>query len=126
MAHIEPTPEQFQAFAGAPIEGPIVMINLLKFIPDGGLEKYAQYGAATAPCLEKVKGRVVYQGMGGPTVIGGDEAWDMVLLVEYPNRQAFFDMVTSEEYMAGSHLRTEAVADSRLYHTAPMAVGATG
>ena len=30
-------------------EGPVVMLNLLRFRPDGGQERYAEYGAAVAP-----------------------------------------------------------------------------
>jgi uncharacterized protein (DUF1330 family) len=47
------------------------------------------------------------------TVIGGEE-WDDVFIVEYPSKEAFFDMVTSEEYQKGAHFRTEALEDSRL------------
>ncbi len=39
----------------------------------------------------------------------------MVLLVEYPTRQAFLDMVGSPEYAAIAHLRTEALAEGQLH-----------
>lgn len=113
MAYIEPTAEQMEAFASSGIEGPINMLNLLKFKPDGGMEKYVAYGENTAPCLEKVGGKPVYQATGKAAVIG-PEQWDMILIVEYPELKNFLDMVNDPEYQKGAHLRTEALEDSRL------------
>ena len=45
----------------------------------------------------------------------GPDHWDEVLLVEYPNIQAFFDMTTDPEYP--SEIRAGGLADSRLYCT---------
>ena len=78
-------------------DGPVVMLNLLAFKPDGGAERYAEYAVAVAPLLERVGGRVLFAGLAGEAVIG-DERWDLVALAEYPTRQAFIDMVDSPEY----------------------------
>ncbi len=110
--------EGFAAFAGrAGEDGPVVMLNLLAFKPDGGRERYEEYGAAVAPCLEKVGGRIVFMGEPAPALLG-EESWDMVALVEYPSRQAFLDMIGSPEYQAIGHLRTEALVKGELH---PMA-----
>jgi uncharacterized protein (DUF1330 family) len=45
----------------------------------------------------------------------GEESWDLVILVEYPTRQAFLDMVASPDYLAIGHLRTEALAKGELH-----------
>lgn len=45
----------------------------------------------------------------------GEERWDLVILVEYPTRQAFLDMVGSEEYLAIAHLRSEALERGELH-----------
>ena len=95
-------------------DGPVTMLNLLAFDPDGGAERYAEYGRAVEPLLERVGARVLYAGAAGPAVIGSD-GWDLVLLVEYPTRQTFLDMVGSPEYMEIAHLRTEALARSQLH-----------
>jgi uncharacterized protein (DUF1330 family) len=48
-------------------------------------------------------------------VIGEDaDRWDSVVLVEYPSRRAFLDMVSSPEYQAIAGRRTDALTDSRL------------
>ena len=95
-------------------EGPVTMLNLLAFKPDGGRERYVEYGEAVAPLLEKVGGRLVFQGQAAPAVLGG-ESWDLVLLVEYPTRRAFLEMIQSDEYQAIAHLRTEALAKGELH-----------
>jgi uncharacterized protein (DUF1330 family) len=118
MPTIDPTPQQFGAFAKAPIEGPVVMLNLLRFKPDGGEASYKKYGELAGPHLKRAGGKVLYQGRGRATVIGED-GWDEVLIVQYPSRQAFLDMVTHPDYQAITHLRTNALTDSRLYCTTP-------
>lgn len=95
-------------------ERPVTMLNLLRFQPDGGRERYAEYGAAVAPLLDGVGGRIVFVGESAPPLLGGD-SWDLVALVEYPTRQAFLEMVGSSEYQAIAHLRTEALAAGELH-----------
>ena len=94
------------------------MLNLLDFKPAGGAERYAEYGVAVAPLLERVGGRVVFAGQAQAPVIGPSK-WDLVLLVEYPTRQAFLDMVGSPEYREIGHLRTEALERSELHPLDP-------
>jgi uncharacterized protein (DUF1330 family) len=101
-------------------EGPVVMLNLLAFKPDGGAERYAEYAEAVAPLLERVGGRVLFAGAAGEAVIG-EAGWDVIALAEYPTRQAFIDMVDSPEYLAIAHLRTEALARSELHPMDPAA-----
>ena len=103
---------EFSGRAGEPV--PVTMLNLLAFKADGGRERYAEYGAAVAPLLERVGGRVVFAGEGNAALLG-DGSWDMVLLVEYPSRGAFLEMVGSEDYAAIAHLRTEALVRGELH-----------
>jgi uncharacterized protein (DUF1330 family) len=95
-------------------DGPVTMLNLLEFVVEGGRERYAEYGEAVAPLLEKAGGRVIFAGEGNPVLIG-EGSWDMVLLVEYPHRKAFIEMIGSEDYLAIAHLRTEALARGELH-----------
>jgi uncharacterized protein (DUF1330 family) len=111
--------EGFAAFAARAGEStPVVMLNLLAFKPDGGRERYEEYGEAVASPLAKVGGRIVF--MGPPDrVLLGEDSWDLVVLVEYPTRQAFLDMIGSAEYQAIGHLRTEALVRSQLHPIDP-------
>ena len=112
--------EGFAAFAArGGEESPVVMLNLLSFKPDGGRERYEEYGAAVAPILEKLGGRIVFLGESALALLG-DGSWDSVVLVEYPTRGAFLEMIASPEYQAIAHLRTEALRKGELH---PMAAG---
>jgi len=113
MPHVEGSPEQFKAFMKMDLDGPIHMLNMLRFKPDGGRDTYAKYSEHTRPLLEKRGGKMVYHAQARKAVIG-EEDWDEIFVVEYPTKAAFLDMVMSEEYQKGVHLRHEALADSRL------------
>ncbi|GFG99158.1 DUF1330 domain-containing protein [Mycobacterium timonense] len=100
MSSLEPTAEQFAALAARPADAPVVMVNLLKFKPEGGLESYLQYGQEVVPHLQRVGATLRYAGGAPSVVIGEGERpwWDVILIVEYPTPQAFLDMVTTQEY----------------------------
>ena len=113
----ELNPEAFAAFlerSRSDGDGPVVMLNLLAMKPEGGFARYMEYGEAVAPLLEKAGGRVLFSGAGGAALIGSEQEWDLVALVEYPDRAAFLGMIGSPEYQAIAHLRTEALTASEL------------
>lgn len=112
--YINPSREQIEALAKLDPQGPIVMVNLLKFAPDGGAEAYARYGEKAAPFLAEAGAKVRYLGDVAATVIGGEE-WDEVILVEYPSLKAFFEMTQNPDYPGD--VRSGALLDSRLYCT---------
>jgi len=93
---------------------PVVMLNLLAFRSEGGRERYEEYGAAVGPLLEKAGGKIVWFGAPAAPLLGNG-SWDLVVLVEYPTRQAFLDMVGSEEYRAIEYLRSEALVKGELH-----------
>ena len=112
--HVEnavmPQPEQAKAFFFGEENGPMVMVNLLKFkdkaeYPDGsnadwtGKQAYLVYGAAVQKCLELVGGRAVFSGDVTGLILGDvEELWDMVALAYYPSPQAMMQMVGLPEY----------------------------
>jgi uncharacterized protein (DUF1330 family) len=122
---IEPTPEQFARLATADDDGPIVMLNLLRFRPQAGgidaedaitgAEAYGRYGVAVQRHLERVGGRVVLVAAPEQAVIAPEgEEWDLVILAEYPSRRAFLEMTTDPGYLEIHAHRAAALADSRL------------
>src|SRR3954453_14750587 len=97
---------------------PVVMLNLLRFKPDGR-PSYEAYAERIRPFLEQVGAEIVYLGDCGTVVVAPQShAWDAVLLVRYPSRRAFSDMVRNPDYQAITHLRTEALSDAVLQATA--------
>jgi len=133
MASIEVTDDRLEALAsGGDDGGPRVMINLLRYRetaayppgsgaePCSGREAYQRYSDGVMPCIREAGGRLVWLGRVRLTVIGPvDEEWDDAILVEYPSREAFVGMLTSERYQACAGHRTAALADSRLIETTP-------
>lgn len=112
---LRPSDEQLKSFfarAGTGKDGPVVMVNLLKFreqaaYPDGrdadisGQEAYMRYGVEVAKIVAKLGGRMLFGAAVDGLMIGKcEELWDQVALVEYPSRAAFMEMVMSPEYRA--------------------------
>ncbi|WP_224242323.1 DUF1330 domain-containing protein [Hyalangium gracile] len=99
--------------------GPVVMLNLLRFT-EGGRASYDEYARAIGPFLKKVGGQVVYAGDGSTTLVAEPgQSWDAVLLVRYPSRTAFLEMVADPEYQKITHLRTRALKEAVLQATTP-------
>ena len=119
MSFIGPTEEQVKQFSELPDEGPLVMLNLLKFKPEGGAESYARYGEVSGRMINEMGGRIIYFGQYKMPLIG-DEDWDAIALVEYPSRASFLKMIGNEEYQEAAKNRTNALLDSRLFVTNPI------
>jgi uncharacterized protein (DUF1330 family) len=121
MSNVDPTGKDLKRFLEEDPGGPVTMLNLLRFKPDGGRESYNKYAKAIVPFLEKVGGEVLYLGDAKTPLVqppsGND--WDAVLLVTYPSRQAFSQMVADPEYQQITHLRTEALDAAVLQPTTP-------
>jgi uncharacterized protein (DUF1330 family) len=79
--------------------GPVVMLNLLRF-REGGQESYARYSKAlTESILERYGAEVLFYGTGSTALVAEDgQAWDAVLLVRYPSRAAFCEMVADPDF----------------------------
>lgn len=135
--HIDPTRESFGRFKDLPRDEPIHMINLVRLrarpvYPEDytgpraatGAEGYAAYGAGSGPVLRRLGGRIVWSGAPQLMLIGAEvEAWDIAFIAEYPDGQAFIDMIRDPEYRAAVVHRTASVADSRLIRTRPRPAG---
>lgn len=112
---IDPTADQVRTLRDTGPEGPVVMVNLLKFrevavypadseeSPCSGAEAYARYQHAfTVTVGEISQASVVYEGPVNQVMIGDPSAreadWDKVLIVRYPSRQHFLAMMADEQY----------------------------
>ena len=110
---IYPSSEQIQALLAGGDEGPVVMLNLLRFKPRAdapendltGEEAYRRYAEAMVPFVESKGGRVIWSGRVTSQVIGsGGEEFHTVAIVEYPSRKAFVE-IAMDPYVAtiGAH-----------------------
>lgn len=133
--YIDVTQEAGAAFVRSNIQGPFVMLNLLRFRetadyssspelapgePITGKEAYQTYINHTIPFLEEAGSSILFQGKGSTYVIGPqDKRWDLVLLVRHPSIKAFMSFASNAQYLAGAGHRTAALEDSRLLPIIP-------
>ncbi|MGD9991222.1 DUF1330 domain-containing protein [Pseudonocardia sp.] len=111
---IDPTGPDLKAFLAQGPDEPVTMLNLLRFV-DGGEALYDEYVEHFRRTSVPHGAEIVYFGRGGTAVVGEPgQSWDAVLLVRYPTRRAFSEMVRDPLYQAGSHLRTRALAEAVL------------
>jgi uncharacterized protein (DUF1330 family) len=132
--HIDPTREAFAQFRAMERDGPVHMLNLLRFretaaYDDGtaatGAEAYAAYARESGPVFERLGGRQVWLGVPELTLIGpADERWDLAFIAEYPSVAAFVAMLRDPDYRRAVRHRQAAVADSRLIRMNPRPPGA--
>ena len=130
MQSIVPNAEQFQQLASAPDTGPVVMVNLLKF-RDGsngdGVAEYRRYGDVALEMVRAQGGRVLWAGTGDQILIGDPEQdWDAVIVVEYPSRKAFLEMVSNPEYLEAHAHRERALERTVLIACSPAAPDGLG
>ena len=106
---LTPTPEQIQALLADSDEGPVAMLNLLKFrkkarYADGretslsGQDAYMLYGTEMVKIVAAGGGRILYSGVPTRLMIGQvEDEWDAVGIMEYPSRQGFVEIVSKPE-----------------------------
>lgn len=127
MIHLHPSTDQIAELIALDVDGPINMLNMLRFNdvaqyadesgegPCSGPDAYARYSKAVGPLLENAGGDVVASWRPQLIIIGPRELdWDESFVVRYPSKQAFLEMINADAYKAIVHHRTAALADSRL------------
>jgi uncharacterized protein (DUF1330 family) len=106
------SPAAFDAFLAGDEDAPIVMLNLLRFAPDGGRDQYLKYLKMAEPILTRFGAKILFGGDGLPVLTTGDEqGWDAVVLVQYPRRSVFKAMVDDPEYQVAFKVGQAAIAD---------------
>jgi uncharacterized protein (DUF1330 family) len=92
-----------------PDAGPVVMVNLLRLRDRAA---YKRYSELAMPLIKARGGTVLWAGDGEAVAFGDAQTdhWDYVVLVSYPSRAAFLDMVHSPEYATANAFREQAVA----------------
>lgn len=117
---VDPRGRDLKTYLAEDPGGPVVMLNLLRFAPDGRASYDAYARELDETYLPKYGGRVLYAGDGSTALVAEDgQAWDAVLLVQYPSRQAFSDMVADPDYQQVTGLRTQALTEAVLQATVP-------
>ena len=119
---VYPNKEQIKGFMEPVSEGPICMVNLLKFkdkaaYEDGrdtdlsGREAYALYEEGVKKLLQEIGGGIGFEGDVARLALGDvEELWDVVALAVWPSRGAMFEVMQSPEMQAISVHRSAGLA----------------
>jgi uncharacterized protein (DUF1330 family) len=103
-------PANIQAFLAC--EGPVCMVNLLKFrekaeYEDGretdltGQEAYMLYGAEMRKLVEASGGRFIFSATVNSLLLGEvEDLWDVIGIVEYSSSKALMEISSSPEFQA--------------------------
>lgn len=115
MTKVSPTFQELEELRHLDHNGPVVMINVIKFRDGVGREKFQQYlelagqywqGAATKGVLPP---RLIYTGRAGKD-LGDGMDWDWVIIVEISDIRKFVDCMMSDVYQSKAlPLREEAL-----------------
>jgi len=120
---VTPNDEQIKGFFEPGADGPIYMINLLKFkdkaeYADGretdltGAEAYGLYAAAVSGLLKKFGGMGMFSASVERLMLGEvEELWDKVAIAMYPSRQAMMDMMQDRGMQEMGEHRAAGLAD---------------
>ena len=130
ICYLQPSQRAGRDFVQRGVEGPITMLNLLRFRdvadysaspdlapagPISGVAAFQRYIRHALPILRKSGGDLLLLASGGPLLIGPEnERWDMAMLVRQSSVASFLGFAKHAEYLAGIGHRTAAVEDSRL------------
>jgi uncharacterized protein (DUF1330 family) len=106
------SPEQLQRLRDSDDGRPFVLAQLLKFAP-GGRDQYITYSREAQSILRNSGASVVYAGecqdlLGTPETL----AWDVILLIRYPSRAAYVDMVSSPAFREIAERRRKSLRDA--------------
>ena len=119
---VYPNDEQIKGFLEPGAEGPICMVNLLKFkakaaYEDGretdltGREAYALYEEGVKKLLEGVGGGIGFQGEVERLMLGEvEDLWDVVALAIWPSRRIMFELMQSPQMQEISVHRSAGLA----------------
>jgi uncharacterized protein (DUF1330 family) len=104
---VVPNKEQIEGFMQPGKDGPIYMVNLLRFkdraeYEDGretklsGREAYGLYATAVAELLQEFGGGAMFFADVESLLLGEvEDLWDEVAIAQYPSRQAMLEMMMS-------------------------------
>jgi uncharacterized protein (DUF1330 family) len=115
------SPPAIEAFFAGEDGSPVVMLNLIRFDPDGGRERYLDYLQRAEPILARFGANILFGGDGLPVLTTGQaQGWDAVVLAHYPRRSAFRDMVADPDYQLVFKIGASAIAEIVLQPLKPM------
>lgn len=104
--------EELQRLRAAGDRRPFVLAQLLQFAP-GGREQYLAYSREVQRVLRERGATIVYAGeCADPLGAPGTRAWDAIVLVRYPSRTAYAEMLSDPSFQALAEMRRKSLRDA--------------
>ncbi len=110
---LTPNAEEVAALRDQVGDGPVIIMNLLKYNEPGGREAFGAYAALSGPLLAREGGEVFYMAEAGPTVAGED--WDTVAMIRFPSIDAFTRLAGDPDYLEKAPALREAALERTLW-----------
>lgn len=105
-------------------DGPVVMVNLMKFKSPQHAQRFLSgTQERVAPLFQRLGAQNLYAGRAGPEFCAGED-WDFVLIVRYPSFEVVHRAATDETigpFM--EKLREDTLDRAQLIVTTPVALG---
>ena len=109
---IEPGASDLERFQKVDDGRPFVLVQLLRFT-EGGRDKYLQYSATAQPIVRTLGAQVLYAGeCVEPLVPGEGKPWDAIVVVRYPSRSAYVQLLGDPGFKAIADLRRAALREA--------------
>ncbi len=126
MGGINPDESQLRALLASEYEGPLQFVNLLAYheaarYPEGheladealsGEEAYGRYGAIALGHVVRRGGQLTLYNDVCQVLIGQSPRWDQIAVMQYPDRDAFVDMIQDPDYQAALVHREAGLAET--------------
>lgn len=110
---LTPSLEEVEALREQVGDGPVVILNLLKYREPNGREAFNRYSELSGRLLVRQGGELFYLAEAGPT-IAGDE-WDTVAMIRFPSIDAFIGLAVDPEYLERAPAMREEALERTLW-----------
>jgi uncharacterized protein (DUF1330 family) len=134
LGGINPDEGQLRAFLTSDAGGPLQFVNLLSYraqaqYPEGhelaaaglsGADAYGRYGAVALDHVARRGGLLTVYNDVLQVIIGDTGLWDQVAVMQYPDTNAFVDMIRDPAYQAGLVHRDAGLAETAVLVTRPL------
>jgi uncharacterized protein (DUF1330 family) len=131
---LNPDADQLRDLIAADLGGPLQFVNLLAYhevarYPAGhelagrglsGAEAYGRYGQIALDHVTRRGGRLTLFNDVEQVLIGATPAWDQIAIMEYPDTDAFVDMIRDPPYVAGLVHRDAGLAATMVLVSRPL------
>lgn len=131
---INPDQQQLRTLLGSAEVGPLQFVNLLSYhsearYPEGhdlaraglsGAEAYGRYGAVALEHVARRGGTLTLYNDVLQVLIGQTAPWDQIAVMQYPETDAFVDMIRDPDYQAALVHRNAGLAETAILVSRPL------